>query len=328
MPEKRLHQITLFLVLTLLFCGCIKTTENAENSEDDVFSSGNKSKGVSVVVCRDFGREEIINANYNLSGDVSAMYALESVANVETAYNGGFVNSINGVHSGHSGSQSARMDWFYYINGILANTGSSDYVMYPGDIERWDYHSWGYMFFIPAIVGDYPEPFLHGTYGRTHPTVIVYGSDEFRDDAYEVRDSLIELGVDEATAVSSENLDEFRESSNIILIGYPSNELIAELMSNHKKLGFFAYLEDGKIVVLDSMGEKTYKSEGALVLATQNPWNPKGTGAFENVVFVVSGTEREEIEYAAHILSEKHGLLRNYFGVFIHDEKIMPLPYT
>lgn len=87
--------------------------------------------------------------------------------------------------------------------------------------------------------------------------------------------------------------------SNLIIIGYPADRLMDELMDNHKKLDFFTYFEE---------------AEGAVILATQNPWNPKGTGAFENVVWVITGADGEEIEYATVVLSRKHELLRNHLG--------------
>ncbi|MEA3254245.1 MAG: hypothetical protein U9Q22_00235, partial [Candidatus Altiarchaeota archaeon] len=215
------------------------------------------------------------------------------------------------------------------INGISADRGGLDYILHEGDVERWDYHDWGHQMFIPAIIGDYQEPFLHGVGGEILPTIITYDADEFRDDAHEIKNSLNKLGVKETSIkFSSELSDVEREGFNIILIGHPTNKLIKELMDNHKKLGFFIYFEDKKIVVLNPRGEGVKKSGGAVILATQNPWNPEGTGAFENVVWIITGTDEEEIEYAAAILSGEHELLRNYFGVFIHNEEVISVPCT
>lgn len=98
------------------------------------------------------------------------------------------------------------MGWTYYVNGILANRGALEYILHEGDVERWDYHEWSYLMFIPAIIGDYPEPFLHGIGGRRLPTIIVYGSEEFTDDAEEIESALIKLGVEEISIRSRDNL--------------------------------------------------------------------------------------------------------------------------
>jgi hypothetical protein len=40
--------------------------------------------------------------------------------------------------------------------------------LHPGDVEWWDYRSWqGGGMSVPVVAGSYPEPFLHGTPGKT-----------------------------------------------------------------------------------------------------------------------------------------------------------------
>ncbi len=317
--------ITFLLTILILgpLCGCIQT------AEEETPEPGTGYGEIKVIIYEKFGGEEVLDTVYRLLGGECAMDALRSVADVETSYGGGFVNAINGIGSGYRGSQSTKGDWFYYINGISANTGAADYILHEGDVVRWDYHEWSYQTFIPAIIGDFPEPFLHGVRGKIPSTVIIYGNDEFRDEAYELKDSLIRLGVKEINVKLPGNLgDSERGRSNIILIGYSTNKLIDEVMENHGKLGFFAYFEDNKVVILNPGGERVEKAGGAVILATQNPWNPKGTGAFENVVWIISGTDEKEIEDAAVILSRKHELLRNHFGIFIHNKEIISVPYN
>ena len=72
------------------------------------------------------------------------MAALKEVAEVETAYNGGFVSAINGVCSGFTKGEKAKVDWFIYVNGIQSNAGALDYIMQDGDVERWDFHNWDF----------------------------------------------------------------------------------------------------------------------------------------------------------------------------------------
>jgi hypothetical protein len=89
---------------------------------------------------------------------LTAMQALDRVADIETTYGGRYVQSIDGIE----GNLSARRDWFYFVNGIEADRGASEYRLAPGDIEWWDYRSWAKRMRQPVVVGAFPEPFLHG----------------------------------------------------------------------------------------------------------------------------------------------------------------------
>jgi Domain of unknown function (DUF4430) len=90
---------------------------------------------------------------------LTAMQALERKVNVSTRYGGRFVQSIDGV----SGSASSQQDWFFFVNGVEAETGATDVRLRPGDAEWWDYRSWkGSGFTAPVVVGAFPEPFRHG----------------------------------------------------------------------------------------------------------------------------------------------------------------------
>lgn len=100
----------------------------------------------------------------------TAMQALERSAKVSTRYGGRYVQSIDGV----SGSLGSRHDWFYFVNGIEADRGAAEYRLRPGDVEWWDYRDWGKVGeTVPAVVGAFPEPFVHGYAGKVRPAVVV-----------------------------------------------------------------------------------------------------------------------------------------------------------
>ena len=75
------------------------------------------------------------------------------------------MQSIDGL----AGDRAAQRDWFYYVNGIEADVGAQDYGLSSGDRIQWDYHSWRATMRVPAIVGAYPEPFVHGYRGKRLP---------------------------------------------------------------------------------------------------------------------------------------------------------------
>ena len=100
----------------------------------------------------------------------TALQALDRAANVSTRYGGKFVQAVNGV----AGSISSRHDWFYFVNGIEAPRGAQEYTLHDGDVLWWDYRNWGRVGeSVSAVVGAFPEPFLHGYGGKVPPAYVV-----------------------------------------------------------------------------------------------------------------------------------------------------------
>ena len=89
------------------------------------------------------------------------MQALDRELDINTAYGGRFVQSIEGVE----GDVSKQRDWFWFLNGIEADQSAADYRLRPGDVEWWDFRSWEDVMREPVVVGAFPEPFQHG-YGE------------------------------------------------------------------------------------------------------------------------------------------------------------------
>ena len=115
---------------------------------------------------------------------------------------------------------------------------------------------------------------------------------------------------------------------NLIVIGTESNPLITELNGIYRKLGFYTHFENGKMIVLDPAGKVAteYESEVGVIQATQNTWNPKGTGVCENVVWVVSGTDEIGVRTAVETLALHYNKIRYAFGVIVKDGKVIKVP--
>jgi len=283
---------------------------------------------VRVVATWDFGREVIFDQLLEVPSGTSAMAALQEVANTETSYGGAFVNVINGVSSGYAGTQGTKQDWFICVNGIQSNTGALDYTMRHGDVQRWDFHRWNFRTFIPAIVGDFPEPFLHGYKGQVKPTIIVYDGG-FEQNAEELEGALIDLGVANVSSQPMVDLsDSDKRNANLIIIGYSGGEMLAEMNSVWNRLGFFARFEDGMLDIYTGTGEQAaqYGPGTGIIQATQSPWNPRGTGACENVVWMVSGTDAAGIEAAAKALATRSSDLQHAFAVVVTGGEIIRVP--
>lgn len=323
--------IVSIMALALLLNGCSPepaavtepvsvTTEPVPITDDNI--------DVRVVVTRDFGRQVLLDATIEVAPGCSSLAALEQVTDVTTAYGGGFVDSINGLRSQYSGGQAEQYDWLVYFNGIQSKTGALDYTMRQDDVQRWDFRHWSFRISIPAIVGDFPEPFLHGYAGRVKPTIIVYDGG-FEQDAEAVEDALVGLGVaDVSSQPISELGDDDKRNANLIIIGYSDDEMLTEMNGVWNRLGFFARFEDGMLDIYTGTGERAarYGPGTGIIQATQSPWNPRSTAACENVVWMVSGTDAAGIEAAAQALATRSSELQHAFAVVVTGGEIIRVP--
>ncbi len=133
--------------------------------------AGAGTGGVSLVVTRDFGDARVGGAHADrVPGSETVMRFLSRSFSVQTRYGGGFVQAINGL-SGQYGA-GRRVDWFYYVNGVEAAKGAAAFRLHRGDRVWWDRHDWSAAQRVPAVVGSFPEPFLHGREGRRLTTRI------------------------------------------------------------------------------------------------------------------------------------------------------------
>ena len=109
---------------------------------------------------RDFGAETLYDREAADGGSV--LDALRGAAKVETGYGGGFVNAIDDVRSDTGG----KRDWFFYVNGVSPGRGADQQPLRAGDVAWWDYRPWAGLLDAWAVVGSWPEPFVHGYRSR------------------------------------------------------------------------------------------------------------------------------------------------------------------
>jgi hypothetical protein len=280
---------------------------------------------VRVVITRDMGNELVLDEAVAVRSGASALDALEEVAMVETKYGGGFVEAIDGVRSQYS-TGTGRRDWLFYMNGMSAKVGARDYALCDGDVEHWDFRRWSFRSFVPAIVGDFPQPFLGGYEGRIRATVIAHAGG-FGDGARELASRLKGLGVESVCVRPvSELASQEKQECNLILLGTTDLELISELGEN-ARLGFFIECRDDGLVVFDSQGQETrYPLGCGFVQATQNPWNPKGIGVCENVVLVVSGMDDGQVHDALALVVSGAEEARYGCAAIVIDGEVIKVP--
>jgi len=85
-------------------------------------------------VTRDRGHHVLLVAR--VPAGLTAIQALERKAKVQTSYGGRFVVAINGLAS------APHHDWFYWVNGVLADRSAAEVRLHAGDVEWWDYRAW------------------------------------------------------------------------------------------------------------------------------------------------------------------------------------------
>jgi hypothetical protein len=146
-----------------------------------------------LVATRDFGATTVVRVSEkSLPESETVMRFLQRRAEVGTRYGGRFVNEINGVHS--SDEDGRRRDWFYYVNGIEADKGAAEHEVHRGDRVWWDYRDWTTAMRVPAVVGSFPEPFIHGSEGKRFPVRVDCARDA-DETCNEVADRLSRAGI-------------------------------------------------------------------------------------------------------------------------------------
>lgn len=106
-----------------------------------------------LLVTADFGATVLHDGGVAATGSV--LDGLRAVTDVRTAYGGGFVRSMFGRSSDLAG----RRDWFYYVDGMLADRGADQTSLSPGAEVWWDHRRWEGTGDVQAVVGSWPRPF-------------------------------------------------------------------------------------------------------------------------------------------------------------------------
>jgi uncharacterized protein DUF4430 len=131
---------------------------------------GKDEGDLELTVTRDYGTRVMVEKNDSIRESDTVLRVLDRNADITTRYGGGFVQSIDGLSGTQSGGRSS--DWFFYVNGIESPIGAAQYDPSGGDRLWWDYRDWTAAMRVPAVVGSWPEPFLHGFRGEEWRTAI------------------------------------------------------------------------------------------------------------------------------------------------------------
>jgi hypothetical protein len=270
---------------------------------------------VALLVARDFGSRTLLDLRSPLSAASTVLDLVSRNATVETAYGGGFVSSIAGLASSGAGNGAAGGDWFYYVNGIQGTYGSGQYRLAGSERVLWDFHRWDFARSVPAIVGQFPEPFVRGYEDKALPTSIAYapGSGGL---AHAVANRLrVARARHVTTAPMTPGLAPPR-GRHLILVGtWPDLASLAwvrDSADNPASSGLFARFGREAVQALDGNGRvaMTEPAAGA-VMATARGDEPAAA------IWLVTGSDTAAVSAAAGLLTDRPAALAGKFGVLV-----------
>jgi Domain of unknown function (DUF4430) len=281
--------------------------------------AGNAPRGVQLSVTDAFGSHSVVSSSRpEVSGEETVMRLLTRNARVTTRYGGGFVQSIDGRAGGQSDGR--PVDWFFYVNGIESSRGAADVKVHDGDRVWWDRHDWGTAERVPAVVGSFPEPFLHGSGGRRLPVRVECAPAE-SSACVNVAKRLVSLGV--PAARGGLGTSAAQKTLRVLVGTWTALRLdpVAHLLERGPAAsGVFARpSSDGReISVLDPRGrvKRVLHTGTGLVAATR----------FEDAqaTWIVSGTDAAGLASAVRALDES--ALTGHFALAVADDVGVALP--
>jgi len=280
-----------------------------------------KGGDVSLLVTRDYGSQTLGQAGPGpVEGAETVMRMLQRNFAVDTRYSGRFVQAIEGLGGGTEDGR--PVDWFFYVNGVEADRGSTDVKVQPGDRIWWDRRDWGTAQRVPAVVGSYPQPFRDGINGERWPTRVECVRGEEDGACQEVADKLSGEGIQAFKAlVGTEG-----GNTNLRVIVGPWSKVAfdragRQMDEGPSASGVFARFVDGgtKLQLLDEAGKvrRTLGPGAGLIAATR--WEDQPPTWF------ITGTDAAGVGQAVSALEE--GTLGKHYALAIAQDTAIPLPF-
>jgi Domain of unknown function (DUF4430) len=265
--------------------------------------AGDDAGEVELTVTRDYGAEAMVEGSEPISESDTVMRVLDRNAEIETRYGGGFVQSIDGLAGGSEGGR--RSDWFFYVNGVESPIGAAEFGLDDGDRVWWDHRDWTAAMRVPAVVGSFPEPFVHGFRGERYEVAVA--CDTVESICSQVRQRLEDQGARLTPADG--------EGAGILVVVGPWKairshpDLQRRLELGPDESGVFArFTAPGPILLtlLNRRGEPAGSvGKGAGLVAAIRPDEEPPT-------WLVTGTDRAGVESAASALDDS---LRDRYAV-------------
>lgn len=279
------------------------------------FGPGDSSEGeATLTVTRDYGAETLIEATREDPPESeTVMRLLDSEAEIETRYGGGFVQSIEGISGTADGGRTS--DWFFYMNGVESSSGAADTDVRGGDRIWWDHRDWTEAMRAPAVVGSWPEPFLQASAGPERlPVRVVCAGAQTPCEAAE--DALADAGV--STALTSFRDEEPGQSLRLVVGEWAqvrSDPAARQIERGPRASGVFARASSDKIELLNERGDPAGEATG-LLAATRVGEDPP--------TWFATGTSAGGVLDAVSLLGSDE--VQNAYALAVADDALIPLP--
>jgi hypothetical protein len=278
---------------------------------------GKQLGGIELTVTRDYGSVSMLQRKVDhVTESDTVMRVLEREAEIGTRYGGGFVQSIDGVAAQERFSHS--LDWFYYVDGVEASVGAADYRLRAADEIWWDYRDWSAAIGVPAVVGAWPEPFVHGYDGDRHSVAVECRGGGIACEIVGERLRQAGVSVDQSSAEDAIRVlvgrwSRVRDDAAAAQIekGPEASGVFADFQS-HAGRGGYALAGLGE----DGEPRRAFGPEAGLVAATRRGDAPP--------VWVVTGAGAAGVQAAARLLDRAH--LRDHYAVAVEAGKEVSLP--
>ncbi len=301
--------------------------EAAEHDSDELLpmADNNQVNKVKLLVTRNFGSQAILQEMVGIEKNWTVMDILKNKMTVETRYGGGFIDSINGIKGSSGGLSGEMQDWFYYVNGICPNVGGADYLISSGEVIWWDYHAWKAGPANAAVVGCYPEPFLHGYEGEIKSTTIMCPSDDL-EAGYRLEQALKAKGVGSVKVMQiDEGLLANRPGPTIVVGEWEElnrSPFLQDFNQAYKRNGAGVHFNESKLELIDIQGQvKRSIDESAGVIAAA------GSGLGDSCpLWLVSGTDLSGFQWALDILLNTPEKIAGKYNVAITAGEMISLP--
>jgi hypothetical protein len=253
----------------------------------------------SLVISEGFGRTVV--REERVAPGQSVLAALQGVTKVSTRYGGRFVQSIDD----RSGSLDDGEDWLYFVNGVEADVGAAEWTLREGDTAWWDFRRWRAYAHVPAVVGSWPEPFVHGA--RTAPASVT-------------ADPPLAAALQAAGAKVGTGPSAFR-----VLVGADADLRTrdadwARAADDPRAAGLTAWIEDGAVRCWDAAAGKDVAVPAGRGVAAATATVDGG------VVFAVTGVDAAAATAAATAIAADAGLLDHRYAV-VFDVAGKPIAY-
>jgi Domain of unknown function (DUF4430) len=275
------HTLALALVALVVACG-----------------GGDGEDGATLTVTRDFGLVVLDSAEVaNLPDGATALTLLRDQTNRGAGGEG----------------------WTVFVNGVRPDVPAGEAELAGGDTVLWDRHPRDAA---PAptraIVGAFPDPFLHGLEGRRRP-VRVECDDADSAPCEDAKQALQDVGV--PTSGSSIGAPGTENVTRLVVALWPAARIVRgahTLEQGPEQSGVYARFANGGLELLDEHGQVARRAApGTGLIAALRP-------RADELVWLVTALDREGL--AAGVRALRARALRNAYAVAATGDTVQRLP--